>query len=107
MPKLAKQKYTTAKGERKVFSYLAPISKKVLKQSDINEDDEIAVYEWYGDIVITKRYHCTCMECGYEWESGKDLGIQTMCPNCKVGDVRYDINGGNNDNQKQGIKKDA
>lgn len=107
MPKLAKQKYTTAKGERKVFSYLAPIPKRVLKQSDINEDDEIAVYEWYGDIVITKRYHCTCMGCGYEWESGKDLGMQTMCPKCKVGDVRYDINGGNNDNQKQGIKKDA
>lgn len=107
MPKFIKQKYKTKNGDVRTFSYLASIPKRVLKNSDLSEDDEIAVYEWYGDIVITKKYHCTCMECGYEWESGKDLGIQTMCPKCKVGDIRYDINGGNNDNQKQGTEKNA
>lgn len=107
MPKLAKQKYTTAKGERKVNCYLVTIPKRVVEESEIQEDDEISVYQEYGMIVINKKYHCTCMECGFEWESGKDYGIQSCCPNCKVGDIHYDINGGNNDNQKQGIKENA
>lgn len=107
MPKLVKQKFTNAKGERKTYSYLVPIPKSVVEASGIEEDDEIVVYAWYGEIRIEKKYHCTCMECDYEWDSGKDWGIQSMCPKCKVGDIRYDLNGGNNDNQEQRTKKDA
>ena len=107
MSKLVKQHYYTSKGEKKVFSYIATVPKKVLKESNINEDDEIIVSAYYGEILIQKKYHCTCMECGYEWDSGKDWGIQSICPLCKVGDIHYDINGGNNDNQEQRTKKDA
>ena len=107
MAKLVKQKYTNAKGERKTYSYLVPISKSVVKASGIEEDDEIVVYAFYDEIRIQKKYHCTCEECGYEWESGKAYDVCTTCPRCKVGDIHYDINGGYNDNQKQRIEKDA
>ena len=107
MAKLVKQKFTNAKGERKTYSYLVPIPKLVVENAGIDEDDEIVVYDWYGDICISKKYHCTCMECGYEWEDGKPYSLKSSCPRCKVGDIHYDINGGNNDNQKQRIKKDA
>lgn len=107
MAKLIKQKWTNAKGERKVYSYMVLVPKTEIEKAGIKEDDEVVAYEWYGDIIITKKYHCTCMECGYEWDTGKAYSIQSACPKCKVGDIHYDINGGNNDNQKQGIEKDA
>ena len=48
-----------------------------------------------------------CNKCGYEWETGKAYSIQSACPKCKVGDIHYDINGGNNDNQEQRIEENA
>ena len=105
MPKLVKQKWANAKGERKVYNYLAPIPKTIVEKAEIGEDDEIIVYEYYGEIVVAKKYHCTCEECGYEWDSGKPDSIQSYCPRCKVGDVHYDVNGGNNDNQEQRTKE--
>ena len=107
LAKLAKQYYTTANGERKLNCYILTIPKAVIEKTDITENDELVVIEETGEIKITKKYHCTCMECGYEWDSGEAYNIQTACPICKVGDVHYDINGGNNDNQKQRIKKDV
>lgn len=107
MPKLAKQKYTTAKGERKTYSYLAPIPKNVVKASGIDDDDEIIVYEDYGKVIIEKKYHCTCMECSYEWDSGEAYNDQSACPRCKVGDIHYGINGGYNDNQEQRTEENA
>lgn len=98
MPKLAKNYYRTAKGEKRINCYMANIPKEVVEASNIQEDDEIAVYQEFGMIVINKKYHCTCMECGFEWDSGKDYRIQSCCPRCKVGDIHYDINGGYNDN---------
>lgn len=106
MAKLNKQYYYTSKGEKKINCYHIIVTKDILKKAGIEEDDELSIYADYGTIVVAKKYHCTCMECDYEWESGKDWGIQTACPRCKVGDVRYDINGGYNDNQEQRIKED-
>jgi len=54
MSKLIKQKYTTVDGDRRVFSYLATVPKKVVKASNINEDDEIIVTEYEGNILIQK-----------------------------------------------------
>ena len=107
MAKLIKQKWTNAKGERKVFSYMVTIPKKIIEKAGMEDDDEIITYESYGNVIISKKYHCTCMECGFEWDDGKAYNIQSCCPRCKVGDIHYDINGGNNDNQKQGIEKVA
>ena len=58
MAKLVKQHYYTAKGEKKVFSYIATISKKILNESDINEDDEIVVTTQNGNILIQKKGDC-------------------------------------------------
>lgn len=107
MGKLVKQKWTNAGGERKIYGYMAQIPKAVIEKANIDDDDEIIAYEWHGDIIISKKYHCTCMECGFEWDSGKPYSIQSACPRCKVGDIHYDINGGNNDNQKQRTEEDA
>lgn len=93
MAKLTKQKYTTAKGERKVNCYLAMIPKKVLEESDIQEDDEIIVYEHLGKIIIQQKFHCTCMECDCEWDSGEEYNVTTSCPKCHCGDIKYEING--------------
>ena len=93
MPKLAKNYYRTAKGDKRINCYMVNIPKEVVKKSDIEDTDEIAIYEELGAIIIKKKYHCTCMECGYEWDSGEEYNIQTACPRCKVGDIHYDRNG--------------
>ena len=107
MARLTKIKYTNSKGERKINCYLATIPKAVVKKARIEDNDEVVAYEEYGRIIIEKKYHCECMECGFEWESGEAYNCQTACPRCKVGDIHYDINGGYNDNQEQRTKKDA
>lgn len=105
MAKLCKQYYYSNKGERRLNCYHTIIPKNIVKEAGIDDDDELSVFADYDKIVIMKKYHCTCMDCGSEWEQGKDLGIQSACPYCKVGDVRYDINGGYNDNQEQRTKE--
>ena len=55
MTKLAKNKYTTAKGERKLNCYVVNIAKEVVKESDIKEDDNIKIYSKGGKIIIEKE----------------------------------------------------
>lgn len=93
MGKLAKQKYTTAKGERKVNCYMVAIPKKVVEQSCLEDNDDLAIYVDYGMIVINKKYHCTCMECGFEWDEGKPYSDMISCPKCHCGDIKYENNG--------------
>lgn len=55
---------------------------------------------------MSSKYHCICMECDYEWDTNEEYSIQSACPRCKVGDIHYDVSGGNNDNQEQRTEKD-
>lgn len=107
MAKLTKQYYYNKEHEKKVNCYHINLSKEIVKESMINEDDELVIYSDYDRIIIEKKYHCVCMGCGYEWESGTKDELCDMCPKCVTGDIHYDINGGSNDNHKQGSKKDA
>lgn len=104
MPKLAKNMYTTSKGERKLNCYVCAIPKELVKKAGIEDDDEIVVYEQLDTIVIAKKYHYICMECDYEWDSGKECHT---CPLCKVGDICCDIKEESNDYQKQRVEKNA
>ena len=54
MPKLAKQYYYSPNGERKINCYKAPISKELLKQTNIKENDPIKIYAKGNKIIIEK-----------------------------------------------------
>lgn len=54
MPKLAKNMYTTAKGERKLNCYVIHISKEVVEQTNIKENDNVVVCAENNKIVIKK-----------------------------------------------------
>ena len=54
MPKLAKNVYYNSKGEKKVNCYIAHISKEILAQTNIKEDDNIMVYVKDNKIIIEK-----------------------------------------------------
>ena len=54
MPKLAKQYYLNAKGEKKVNCYKVNISKELLKLTHIKENDDIKIYVQNGKIIIDK-----------------------------------------------------
>lgn len=54
MPKLAKNKYRTLGGEVKVNSYLISIPKKVVSETNINENDNVKVYAEGNRIIIEK-----------------------------------------------------
>ena len=54
MPKLAKQYYYSPNGERKINCYKAPISKELLKKTNIKEDDSIRIYAEDNKIIIEK-----------------------------------------------------
>jgi rubrerythrin len=97
MAKLNKQYYySSKKNEKRINCYHVIVPKSVVKRAEIEEDDELAVYSEYDTIVIRKKYHLTCMECGYEWDSGKDADIQTQCPMCNNGDIHSKTYGGLN-----------
>lgn len=53
MAKLVKQKFTNAKGERKIYSYLIPVSKTLIEESKIDPDKEINIKLENGKLVIT------------------------------------------------------
>ena len=53
MPKLAKNMYTTAKGERKINCYIIHISKEMIKKTEIK--DKYKVYVKDGKIIIEKE----------------------------------------------------
>lgn len=39
------------------------------------------------------KYTCHCMECEHEWETNEEYDIQSYCPYCLCGDIKYIING--------------
>lgn len=100
MAKLAKQYYYTKDQGKRINCYHVIIPKKIVEKADIDENDEITVYEWYGDIIIKKRWHCTCMECDTEWDSGKEYTVYSECPKCHCGDIKFEENSEINDYQK-------
>lgn len=53
MAKIVKQKFTNAKGERKIYSYLIPVSKILIEASKINPDKEISIKIENGKLVIS------------------------------------------------------
>ena len=55
MTKLAKNSYINAKGEKKLNCYSVAIPKKVVNETEINDNDEIIVYADNGKIVIEKK----------------------------------------------------
>lgn len=60
MAKLSKQYYYTAKNKKKINCYHAFIPKRIVEKSNINEDDEISVSVYNGNILIQKAsgdYH--------------------------------------------------
>lgn len=54
MAKLTKQMYYKANGERKINCYKVAISKEIVKQADIHDDDKIKVYAEENKIIIEK-----------------------------------------------------
>ena len=55
MPKLAKQMYTTAKGERKLNCYVIAIPKQIAHESGFNGDEDITIKTGKDQIIIEKR----------------------------------------------------
>lgn len=54
MPKLAKNYYYGKNGERKINCYKAPITKEMLKKTNIKEDDNINIYVKDNKIIIER-----------------------------------------------------
>lgn len=54
MAKLTKQMYYKADGSRRINCYKVAISKEIVKQADIHDDDEIKVYAEENKIIIEK-----------------------------------------------------
>ena len=54
MTKLAKQYWINAKREKKISCYKATITKDVLKDTNIKENDEIVIYPLDNKIIIQK-----------------------------------------------------
>jgi len=54
MSKLAKQYYLNTKGEKKINCYKATISKEILKQTNIKENDPVKIYTKDNKIIIEK-----------------------------------------------------
>ena len=55
MAKLAKMKYRTVGGELKINTYTTTISKKIVKESGIDPEKEIAVKAEKGKIIIEQK----------------------------------------------------
>lgn len=55
MSKLGKNYYRTAKGEKKLNCYMIPISKELVAQTNIKEQDELKVSVKDNKIIIEKQ----------------------------------------------------
>lgn len=55
MAKLIKQMYYKANGEKKINCYKVALSKEIVKQAKIKDDDEIKIYTKYNMIIIEKK----------------------------------------------------
>lgn len=53
--KLAKNMYTTAKGERKINCYSCNLSKRIVQQAGITDQDQIKIYVQNKKIIIEKQ----------------------------------------------------
>lgn len=53
--KLAKMKYRTVGGELKINTYIATVSKKIVKESGIDPEKEITVRAETGKIIIEQK----------------------------------------------------
>ena len=93
MSKLVKQYYYSSTGEKKVNCYHINMPKEFVTKAGFEEEDEIVVYSIDETIVVAKKWHCTCMECGTEWDSGQNSGLWALCPRCHCGDVKFELNG--------------
>lgn len=54
MPKLAKNMWTNSKGERKINCYLINISKELVEQAKINDEEELKLRVENEKIIIEK-----------------------------------------------------
>lgn len=54
MPKLAKNMYTTAKGERKLNCYVISIPKEIVDKTDLIDKD-LKIYSKGNTIIIEKK----------------------------------------------------
>lgn len=54
MTKLAKQMYYNAKGEHKINCYKVNIPKRIIKQTDFKDDEEINIIVKDNKIIIEK-----------------------------------------------------
>lgn len=54
MARLAKQLYYTAKGEHKINCYKVNIPKKIVKQTNITDKDDIEIYAEKNKIIIER-----------------------------------------------------
>lgn len=55
MPKLAKQMYYNAKGEKKINCYNLNIPKSIVSQTDIKDNDNVKIYVENKKIIIEKQ----------------------------------------------------
>lgn len=58
MSKLAKQYWINSKGEKNISCYKAMISKEVLRQANIESEDEVIIYAQDNKIIIKKKAIC-------------------------------------------------
>lgn len=54
MPKLAKNMWTNSKGERKLNCYVIHIPKRLVDETNIDENDNIKIYAEKDKIIIEK-----------------------------------------------------
>lgn len=55
MPKLAKNCYYSKSGEKRVNCYLLNISKEIVKQANINDNEQLKIYVKDNKIIIEKE----------------------------------------------------
>lgn len=55
MTKLAKNMWTTTKGERKLNCYLVNLSKEVVNKTNIKEEDELNIHAENNRIIIERK----------------------------------------------------
>lgn len=62
MSKLAKQYWFNSKGKKNVSCYKAMITKEVLKQANIDADEEVKIYANDNKIIIEKKEQAICQK---------------------------------------------
>lgn len=55
MAKLGKNYYRTANGDKKLNCYMIPLSKELIAQTNISEEDELKISVKDGKIIVEKQ----------------------------------------------------